>query len=240
MMTTHEKQKSVSPKDEKSQAEKTVEESPQMKSRASREETKEIQKTATEDPKDKQIEGLRKSLDEEKKQSEQYLTSLKYLRAELENYQKRTARDMDELVKRGSERLARKLLGIVDDLERTINASNAIGESSKLISGIEMILKELLKILKSEGLVKIEAVGRKFTPELHEAVTVTKTDKCPVDTVIEEVRAGYKFDDRVLRPSMVVVSCLPEKNKPANDNQGSNEEEQVDDGNTSKETNEGE
>ncbi|WXG46348.1 MAG: nucleotide exchange factor GrpE [Candidatus Atabeyarchaeum deiterrae] len=240
MMTTHEKQKSVSPKDEKSQAEKTIEESLEMKSRASREESKEIQKTATEDPKEKQIEALRKSLDEEKKKSEQYLTSLKYLRAELENYQKRTARDMDELVKRGSERLAGKLLGIVDDLERTINASKAIGESSKLISGIEMILKELLKILKSEGIVKIEAVGRKFTPELHEAVTVTKTDKCPVDTVIEEVRAGYKFDDRVLRPSMVVVSCLPEKNKPATDNQGSNEEEQVDDGDTSKETNKGE
>jgi molecular chaperone GrpE len=156
--------------------------------------------------KEKEIQALRKSLEEEKNKAEQYLTSLKYLKAEFENYQKRTAKDMDELVKRGSERLARKLLNVVDDFETTIKASKAVGESSKLLSGVEMILRELMKVLRSEGIEKIDAVGKKFDPELHEAMMVTKTDKCPQDTVVEELRPGYRFDGRVLRPSMVSVA----------------------------------
>jgi molecular chaperone GrpE len=164
-----------------------------------------------EEPSERKLEELKKSLEAEKGKAEQYLTSLKYLKAEFENYQKRTMKEMDELGKRGSERLAGKLLGVVDDFERTINASKAVPEPKKLLSGIEMILNELLKILKSEGIVRIEAIGKKFDPELHEAVAVVQTDKYPADTVVEEQRVGYMFDGRVLRPSMVVVAKPPEK-----------------------------
>nr|MDO8099584.1 nucleotide exchange factor GrpE [Candidatus Njordarchaeota archaeon] len=164
-----------------------------------------------EEPHERELEELMKALEEEKNKAEQYLNSLKYLKAEFENYQKRTTKEMDELAKRGSERLARKLLAVVDDFERTIAASKAVAEPKKLLSGVEMILKELLKILKSEGIVKIEALGRKFDPELHEAVAVTRTDKHPADTVIEEQRPGYMFEGRVLRPSMVAVAKPPEK-----------------------------
>lgn len=184
------------------------------------------QEAATVESKEKELEMLQKSLQEEKNRAEQYLTSLKYLKAEFENYQKRIAKDMDELVKRGSERLARKLLGIIDDFERTINASKAVGDQSKLLTGVEMILKELLKVLKSEGIVKIEAIGKKFDPGLHEAVMVTQTDKCPPDTVVEELRAGYKFEGRVLRPSMVAVANLPEKqSSPATESKEKGEDE---------------
>jgi molecular chaperone GrpE len=161
--------------------------------------------------KEKEIQALRKSLEEEKNRAEEYLTSLKYLKAEFENYQKRTAKDIDELYKRGSERLARKLLSVVDDFETTIKASKAVGDSSKLLTGVEMILREFMKILRSEGIEKIDSVGKKFNPELHEAVMVTKTDKCPPDTVVEELRPGYMFDGRVLRPSMVSVANPIEK-----------------------------
>jgi molecular chaperone GrpE len=164
--------------------------------------------------KEKEIQALRKSLEEEKKRAEEYLTSLKYLKAEFENYQKRTAKDIDELFKRGSERLARKLLSVVDDFETTIKASKAVGDSSKLLTGVEMILREFMKILRSEGIEKIDSVGKKFNPELHEAVMVTKTDKCPPDTVVEEFRPGYMFDGRVLRPSMVSVANPIEKTSP--------------------------
>jgi molecular chaperone GrpE len=166
---------------------------------------------ATSETREKELELLRKSLQEEKDRAEQYLSSLKYLKAEFENYQKRTAREMDELIKRGSERLARKLLSVVDDFERTIMASKAVGDQSKLLTASEMILKELLKILKSEGIAKIEALGKKFNPELHEAVTVNRTDKSPPDTVVEELRPGYMFEGRVLRPSMVAVANPPDK-----------------------------
>jgi molecular chaperone GrpE len=74
-----------------------------------------------------------------------------------------------------------------------------------------MILNELQKILKSEGIVKIDALGKKFNPEIHEAVAVVRTDKHPADTVVEEQKAGYMFEGRVLRPSMVAVAEPPEK-----------------------------
>jgi molecular chaperone GrpE len=168
-----------------------------------------------EEPRKKELEDLRKSLEAEKSKAEQYLTSLKYLKAEFENYQKRTMKEMDDLAKRGSERLARKLLGIVDDFERTVKAGKTVPEPKKLLSGIEMILNELLKILKSEGIVRIEAIGKKFDPDLHEAIAVVKTDKYQADTIIEEQKVGYMFEGRVLRPSMVVVAKPPEKRSDA-------------------------
>ncbi len=188
--------------------------------------------------KEKDIETLRKSLQEEKNRAEQYLTSLKYLKAEFENYQKRNAKDMDELVKRGSERLARKLLSVLDDFERTIKASEAVGESSNLLTGVEMIQKELQRILKSEGIEKIDAVGKKFNPELHEAVMVITTDKCAADTIVEELRSGYMSDGRVLRPSMVTVANPPEKqSSPSCGEEESDGEEPEDNNITDKVTN---
>jgi molecular chaperone GrpE len=164
-----------------------------------------------EQPLEKELEELRKALEAEKNKAEQYLTSLKYLKAEFENFQKRTIKEMDELRKIGSERLAKKLLGVVDDFERTINACRNAAEPKKLLSGVEMILNELHKILKSEGIVKIDALGKKFDPEIHEAVAVVRTDKHPADTVVEEQRAGYMSEGRLLRPSMVVVAKPLEK-----------------------------
>jgi len=178
-----------------------------------------------EEPREKELDELKKSLEAEKSKAEQYLTSLKYLKAEFENYQKRTMKEMDELARRGSERLARKLLGVVDDFERTIKASKAVSEPKKLLSGIEMILNELLKILKSEGIVKIEAVEKKFDPDIHEAVAVVQTDKYQADTIIEEQKVGYMFEGRVLRPSMVVVARPAEKRSDAENKSGVSSED---------------
>lgn len=208
-LSSHKDQKSATVKDKLKEATKGAEESSKSETYQTVAESK--PGLAKEAIVEEEVEALRKSLHDERERAEQYLTSLKYLKAEFENYQKRTAKDMDELVKRGSERLARKLLGVIDDFERTIKASKAVGESSKLLAGVEMILKELQKILKSEGIEKIDAVGKKFNPELHEAVMVTKTDKCAADIIVEELRPGYMFDGRVLRPSMVAVANPPEK-----------------------------
>jgi molecular chaperone GrpE len=74
-----------------------------------------------------------------------------------------------------------------------------------------MILKELLKTLRSEGIVKIEAIGKKFDPQLHESVEVRETSNCPPGTVVDELRPGYMFDGSVIRPSMVTVARAPDK-----------------------------
>lgn len=221
-MSSHKEQQGVTAKDKLKEKTRLAEEP--IKPEAHKEVAEsqiEPSKRASIEEKEKEIEALRKSLEEEKNRADQYLTSLKYLKAEFENYQKRTARDMEELIKRGSERLARKLLSVVDDFETTIKASKAVGESSKLLAGVEMILRELMKILRSEGIEKIDAVGKKFNPELHEAMMVTKTDKCPPDTVVEELRPGYMFDGRVLRPSMVSVANPLEKTAPAGESKES-------------------
>jgi molecular chaperone GrpE len=236
-LSSHKDQKSVTAKDKPKEATKAAEGSSKSETHQTVAESKpELAKEAIVE--EKEVEALRKSLHAERNRAEQYLTSLKYLKAEFENYQKRTAKDMDELVRRGSERLARKLLGVIDDFERTIKASEAVGESSKLLAGVEMILKELQKILKSEGIEKIDAVGKKFNPELHEAVTVTRTDKCVADTIVEELRPGYMFDGRVLRPSMVTVANPPEKQpSPACSEEESDEKESEDHDVTDKVTN---
>ena len=211
-LATQKDQHSATGKDKLKEVSKPAEESRKLDARESVTEKQTASpKEANADLGEKELETLKKSLQEEKNKAEQYLNSLKYLKAEFENYQKRNAKEMDELVKRGSERLARKLLGIVDDFERTINASKVIGDQSKLLAGVEMILKELLKTLRSEGIVKIEAVGKKFDPQLHESVAVSQTSNCPPGTIVEELRPGYMFDGRVIRPSMVTVANAPEK-----------------------------
>jgi molecular chaperone GrpE len=240
-LASHKDQQSHMAKEKQKEETKATEElgKPETRKRTT-ESRAESPKAVSIEEKEKDIETLRKSLQEEKNRAEQYLTSLKYLKAEFENYQKRIAKDMDELVKRGSERLARKLLGVLDDFERTIKASKAVGESSKLLTGVEMILKELQKILKGEGIEKIDAVGKKFNPELHEAVMVTKTDKCAADTIVEELRPGYMFDGKVLRPSMVAVAKTPEKqSSPSCGDEVSDGEEQENHDPTDRVTNKG-
>jgi molecular chaperone GrpE len=214
-LSSHNEQQGSIGKDKPKEKTKETEELAKPEARKEATESRvEAPKGASIEDKEKEIQALRKSLEEEKNKAEQYLTSLKYLKAEFENYQKRTTKDMDELIKRGSERLARKLLNVVDDFETTIKASKAVGDSSKLLSGVEMILREFMKILRSEGIEKIDAVGKKFDPELHEAMMIAKTDKCPQDTVVEELRPGYMFDGRVLRPSMVSVARPLDKVTP--------------------------
>lgn len=211
-LASHKDQRSTSGKEKtKMLGEASEETNTPEASEAPREEQSATPTTPIADPMENELELLRKSLQEEKDRAEQYLVSLKYLKAEFENYQKRSAKEMDELAKRGSERLARKLLGIVDDIERTINACKAVGDQSKLLAGVEMILKELVNTLRSEGIFKIEAVGKRFDPQLHEAIMVKKTDECPPGTVVEELRAGYMFDGRVIRPSMVTVANPPDR-----------------------------
>jgi molecular chaperone GrpE len=217
-MSSHKDQQSGTEKEKQKETTKVAEELTKPETqKVTAESPAETPKGTSIEEKEKEIQALRKSLEEEKNKAEQYLTSLKYLKAEFENYQKRTAKDIDELIKRGSERLARKLLSVIDDFETTIKASKAVGESSKLLSGVEMILRELMKILRSEGIEKIDSIGKKFNPELHEAMMVTKTDKYPPDTVVEELRPGYMFDGRVLRPSMVSVANPVEKSSPASE-----------------------
>ena len=106
---------------------------------------------------------------------------------------------------------------MLDDLERAVvSAEEKHQDLTAFLKGVEMILAHLYEMLKSKGVSAIDAKGKKFDPNFHEALMQTETDEMPDNTVIEELQRGYMLNDRVIRTSKVRVSKAKERN---NDNQ---------------------
>jgi molecular chaperone GrpE len=160
-----------------------------------------------------QIQDLEERLAEEQKKAQDYLRRLKYLQADFENYRKRTDREVNELTVRCNEKLVAELLCFVDDLERAIESGKETDDGSALLKGVEMIHHNLTCILEKEGLERIDAVGNVFDPQFHEIVVRIPRNDCEEGVVLEEVRKGFAFKGRVLRPCMVNISCLDKETK---------------------------
>jgi molecular chaperone GrpE len=126
--------------------------------------------------------------------------------ADFENYKKRCAREKDEAIKYANGSLLERLIPIVDNFELGLSAARSEGEQSPIYSGMSLVLKQLNDFLTDNGLQPIEAVGQKFDPNLHEAIAHEPSEKVPENNVIRQTRRGYRFKDRLLRPSSVVVS----------------------------------
>jgi len=165
-------------------------------------------------------ERLEKALRKEQEKSKDYLNRLMYLQAELENYQKRTEKRMSELVLTSNERLIANLLSVIDELELAIQAGRKTRKKRPLIKGVEMALKNMCATLSREGLAEIQAVGKPFDPNRHEAVSKVPTKEYAEGTVVEEVRKGFMLRDRVIRPSMVKVAILPNQSSEPQKKEG--------------------
>src|SRR5215467_7838419 len=126
--------------------------------------------------------------------------------ADFENYKKRCAREKEEAIKYANKSLLEKLVSIVDHFELGLEAARGEGEKSPIYSGMSLVLKQLQDFLGESGLQPIEAVGQKFDPNLHEAIAHEPSNEAPEEVVIRQTRRGYRFKDRLLRPSAVVVS----------------------------------
>ena len=131
--------------------------------------------------------------------------------ADFENYKKRSAREKEDAIKYANKSLLEKLVSIVDHFELGLEAARGEGEKSPIYSGMSLVLKQLQDLLTESGLQPIDAVGQKFDPNLHEAIAHEPSDKVPEEIVIRQTRRGYRFKDRLLRPSAVVVSSGPAK-----------------------------
>jgi molecular chaperone GrpE len=129
--------------------------------------------------------------------------------ADFENYKKRSAREKDEAVKYANSSLLERLVAIVDNFELGLSAAREQSDHSPIYSGMTLVLKQLTEFLADNGLQPIEAVGEKFDPNLHEAIAHEPSSDAPEGTVIRQVRRGYRFKDRLLRPATVVVSAGP-------------------------------
>jgi molecular chaperone GrpE len=155
-----------------------------------------------------------KLLEAEKKRSEDYLTRLKYLQADFENFKKRSDRQIEEAQKYCTERLVTQLLDVQDELEMALKTAQTADSAKPLIEGVQMTLKKLRKVLEQEGVSPIECeAGKIFNPACHHAVSAAERDDVEACVVTEEVRKGYKMKDKVIRPSIVKVAVKSSKSQ---------------------------
>jgi molecular chaperone GrpE len=125
--------------------------------------------------------------------------------ADFENYKKRAAREKDDAVKYANSALLQKLVSILDNFELGLAAAKTHRDESPIYSGMVLVQKQLNDLLAENGLEPIEAEGKKFDPNLHEAIAHEPSES-PEGTVVRQARRGYRLKDRLLRPARVVVS----------------------------------
>lgn len=151
----------------------------------------------------------------------------KYLRlyAEFDNYKKKVNRDREELAKYGNESLIYELLPVIDSLELALKHAPEDSRTG-IVQGVEMTLKELYRTLEKFGLSKIEAAGKPFDPSIHHAMVQVERKDMEDKTVAEEMRSGYIYRDKVLRPSLVSVSTRTQKDDIESEEAGSETEKE--------------
>jgi len=157
-----------------------------------------------------------KNLEEKSKLCDERHDQLLRLHAEFDNFKKRTAREYESLTKYANKRLISEMLPVIDNFKRAVDSADKVSNINDLKNGIKLVLKQFEDILKQNGLEEIGSDGTQFNPDKHEAVIQVETDEHPEDTVIEEVRTGYRLHGNVIRPSLVKVSKKISKNKTKN------------------------
>lgn len=126
--------------------------------------------------------------------------------AEFDNYRRRTEKERREQADRVAGDLLLEMLPIVDDLERALKVEGGSEHAEAYRTGIELIYKQMLDLLRRRGVHAIDALGQDFDPHLHQAVTTEARDGARDGEVIEEFRRGYVIGERLLRPAMVKVA----------------------------------
>ncbi len=135
---------------------------------------------------------------------DEYLADLQRVAADFDNYRKRVVRDQGALVARATAGLVERLLPVLDDLERALDAAEH-HDDAKVLEGVRMTRDALAGVLAAEGLVEIEADGA-FDPHAHEALMATTAEGFESGDVVEVVQRGYRLGDAVLRPARVIVA----------------------------------
>jgi molecular chaperone GrpE len=150
------------------------------------------------------IEELRREVEEKQ---DRLLRAL----AETENVRRRAQRERDEYVRFANESLLRDLVPVLDNLDRALEAARPGGEANGVVAGVELIQRELLKVLERAGVTRYSALGQPFDPTRHEAlVSVVSADAAP-GTVVRETLPGYLLHNRVLRAALVSVAAAPDE-----------------------------
>lgn len=157
------------------------------------------------------IDELKALLAQEREKAQSYLANWQRAAADFINYKRRSEQERVEAGNRSNSILLSKILPVLDDLDRALTNTPDNGINQEiLLEGVKNIHRKFLSILESEGVSVIKTIGETFDPSLHEAVMQGEGQP---DEVIAEVRKGYKFNDRVLKPALVVVGKGKDKKK---------------------------
>lgn len=143
-------------------------------------------------------------LEEAKRQAAEYLDHLQRLQAEFDNYRKRVVKEQTRVIEGASEGMIVRLLEVLDDFELALVAAEQKPDLEKFLQGVEMVYAKLADLLRAQGLERIEARGKPFDPELHEALFQAGDDDGE-PFVADVLRSGYTLKGRVLRPAGVKV-----------------------------------
>ncbi len=148
-------------------------------------------------------EDLMEQVENLKKEKEELFARMQRLQADFDNYRKRSLAEQERCVQYATAEVFRSLLPVIDNFERALDSQD---QGEAFAEGVEMIFKQLKESLEKEGLEKIEAEGKPFDPYIHEAVMHVESEGHEENVVIEEFQKGYKFKDKLIRPSMVKVA----------------------------------
>jgi molecular chaperone GrpE len=147
---------------------------------------------------------LRRELDEKQ---DRLLRAL----AEMDNMRRRAQRDREEYTRYATESLIRDLVPVLDNFDRALEAARATVEAAKVVEGVELIQRELLRVLERAGLKRYSALGQAFDPTRHEATARVVSPHASPNTVVAEIVPGYLLHERVLRPAQVAVAVAPDE-----------------------------
>jgi molecular chaperone GrpE len=130
--------------------------------------------------------------------------------ADFDNYKKRAQREREEAIKFANESLMKKLVPVLDNFEMALAAGQTQAANAQSLStGVSMIQQQLKNALTESGLEEVDAAGKKFDPNFHEAVSQQESADLPEGQVVQQLRKGYKLRDRLIRPATVIVSAKP-------------------------------
>ena len=149
------------------------------------------------------LKSIKEKLETQKAEIEDKEDRLRRLMAEFDNFKKRSAKERESLYNSLISDIAVSLLPVIDNLEKAVSVKT---EDNNYKLGVELVLKQFKDVLKSNGINEIDAVGKTFDPELHEAVSSVEDPNLGVQEVKEEYRKGYMIGNKVIRHSLVVVA----------------------------------
>ncbi len=166
-------------------------------------ETVDLEEDITEEVMEERLDEIKQQLTAVTEEKDEYLNKLKRLKADFVNYRNRAKKEKQQIEVKTKMEIISSLLPVIDNFERALKS---VDEDSEFLSGVKMIHKQLIDVLKKEGLEVIDTEGEEFDPAYHEAVMQVEAEDVDSGFIVEEIQRGYMMEDKVVRPAMVKVA----------------------------------